>query len=159
MPIFDPDGTCPLLKKKCIKHRCIWYNMLQGKHPQTGLDVQEWGCSIAWLPLLLVENSRNTMGVQAATESFRNEMVQSNNIMTKVLAQSGDAKKAMSTATSIFGLIGDHQKAVETDDKKLQDKTILQLSNNKVKVEKKPKKATTKKVKKDGNNSKQHKRK
>ena len=65
----------------------------------------------------------------------------------------------MSTATSIFGLIGDHQKAVETDDKKLQDKTILQLSNNKVKVEKKPKKATTKKVKKDGNNSKQHKRK
>ena len=80
MPIFDPDGTCPLLKKKCIKHRCIWYNMLQGKHPQTGLDVQEWGCSIAWLPLLLVENSGKISQTTAATESFRNEMVQSNNI-------------------------------------------------------------------------------
>ena len=154
MPIFDPDGTCPLLKKKCIKHRCVWYNMLQGKHPQTGLDVQEWGCSIAWLPLLLVENSKNTMGVQAATESFRNEMVQSNNIMTKVLAQSGDAKKAMSTATSIFELIGDHQKAIENNDESLEQKTVRQLSNNKIKVKKKPKKATTKKVKKNGNNRK-----
>ena len=158
MPIFDPDGMCPLLKKKCIKHRCIWFNMLQGKHPQTGLDVQEWGCSIAWLPLLLVENSKNIMGTTAATESFRNEMVQSNNIMTKVLAQSGDAKKAMATAGSIFALISDHQKAINTKDENLEDETIRQLSNNKIKV-KKPKKSTTKKVKKDGNNSKQHKRK
>ena len=55
MPIFDPDGQCPLLKKKCIKHKCVWYNMLQGNHPQTGAMVQEWGCSIAWIPLLLVE--------------------------------------------------------------------------------------------------------
>ena len=54
MPIFDPEGKCPLLNKKCIKHQCIWYNMLQGTHPQTGANVQEWGCSIAWLPLLMV---------------------------------------------------------------------------------------------------------
>lgn len=153
MPIFDPDGKCPLLNKKCIKHQCVWYNMLQGKHPQTGLDVQEWGCSIAWIPLLLVENSQQIMGTKAATESFRNEMVQSNNIMTKVLAQSGDAKKAMATATSIFELIGNHQEAIDKKDSSLEDKTILQLSNNKVKVKK------GKKVKKDGNNSKQHNRK
>ena len=158
MPIFDPDGKCPLLNKKCIKHRCVWYNMLQGKHPQTGMDVQEWGCSIAWIPLLLVENSQQILGTTAATESFRNEMVQSNNIMTKVLAQSSDAKRAMATASSIFELIGDHQKAIDTKDKNLEDNTILQLSNNKVKVKKKPTKATTKKVKKNGNNRKQHKR-
>ena len=78
--------------------------------------------------------------------------------MTKVLAQSGDAKKAMATAGSIFALISDHQKAINTKDENLEDETIRQLSNNKIKV-KKPKKATTKKVKKDGNNSKQHKRK
>ena len=150
MPIFDPDGKCPLLNKKCIKHQCVWYNMLQGKHPQTGLDVQEWGCSIAWIPFLLVENSQQIMGTKAATESFRNEMVQSNNIMTKVLAQSGDAQKAMQTASSIFEVIGNHQKAINTNDKSLEEKTIRQLSNNKVKVKK------GKKVKKDGNNSKQH---
>ena len=159
MPIFDPDGKCPLLNKKCIKHRCVWYNMLQGKHPQPGMDVQEWGCSIAWIPLLLVENSQQILCKTAATESFRNEMVQSNNIMTKVLAQSSDAKRAMATATSIFELIGDHQKAIDTKDKNLEDNTILQLSNNKVKVKDKPKKVSTKKVKKDGNNRKQHNRK
>ena len=132
MPIFDPDGKCPLLNKKCIKHQCVWYNMLQGKNPQTGLDVQEWGCSIAWIPLLLIENSQQIMGKKAATESFRNEMVQSNNIMT------------------IFEVIGNHQKAIDTNDKSLEEETIRQLSNNKVKVKK------GKKVKKDGNNRKQH---
>lgn len=154
MPIFDPDGMCPLLKKKCIKHRCIWFNMLQGKHPQSGIDVNEWGCSIAWLPLLLVENSRNTMGVQAATESFRNEMVQSNNIMTKVLAHSGDAQKAMGTASSIFEMIHAQQDAIAQKAPEIEDETIRQLSNNKVKVKNKPTKATTKKVKKNGNNRK-----
>ena len=145
MPIFDPDGKCPLLSKKCIKHQCVWYNMLQGAHPQTGAPVQEWGCSIAWIPLLLVENAQQIMGTKAATESFRNEMVQSNNILTKVLAKNSNPKKAMENVTSIFELIGNHQKAIETQDEKLEDKTIRQLSNNKIKV---------KKGKKDGNNSK-----
>ena len=68
--------------------------------------------------------------------------------MTTVLAQSSDAKKAMATASSIFELIGNHQKALDTNNEKLEDKTILQLSNNKVKVNKR------KKVKKNGNNNK-----
>jgi len=145
MPIFDPDGKCPLLNKKCIKNQCIWYNMLQGTHPQTGAPVQEWGCSIAWLPLLLVENSRHIQGTQAATESFRNEMVKSQTAMNQLLQGSDSAKNLAMNATSIFQLIGDHQKAIETQDKNLEDKTIRQLSNNKIKV---------KKGKKDGNNSK-----
>ena len=41
-----------------------------------------------------------------------------------------------------------------TNDPNYEDKTILQLSNNKVKVKKKPKKVMTKKVKKNGNNRK-----
>ena len=126
--------------------------MLQGKHPQSGLDVQEWGCSIAWIPLLLVENSQQIMGTKAATESFRNEMVRSNNVMTKVLAHSGDAQKAMGVATSIFEVIGRHQEAIDEQNPSKEDKTILQLSK------KKPTKATSKKVKKNGNNRKQHKR-
>lgn len=145
MPIFDPDGKCPLLNKKCIKHQCVWYNMLQGKHPQTGLDVQEWGCSIAWIPLLLVENGKQTVGVQAATESFRNEMVKSQNAMNKLLQSNESAKSLMENTVSIFELIGNHQKAVEEKDEKQEEETIRQLSNNKIKV---------KKGKKDGNNSK-----
>ena len=85
MPIFDPDGKCPLLNKKCIKHQCVWYNMLQGNHPQTGQNIQEWGCSIAWISLLLVENSKHSMATTAATESFRNEMVKANDVSQQVL--------------------------------------------------------------------------
>ena len=145
MPIFDPDGKCPLLNKKCIKHQCIWYNMLQGAHPQTGQAVQEWGCSIAWLPLLLVENSAKMTGVQAATESFRNEMVKGQNVMNNILAANPQTRKEMKNISSLFGKIGDHQKAIEENNPNLEDETIRQLSNNKVK---------TKKGKKDGNNSK-----
>jgi|TARA_R100000030_G_scaffold33785_1_gene25203 hypothetical protein len=121
--------------------------MLQGKHPQTGADVQEWGCSIAWIPLLLVENSQQIMGNKAATESFRNEMVKGQNVMNNILAASPKTRTEIKNITSIFGKIGDHQKALEVKDKNMEDKTIRQLSNNKVKV---------KKGKKDGNNSKQH---
>mgnify|MGYP006908225658 FL=1 len=145
MPIFDPDGKCPLLNKKCIKTQCIWYNMLQGTHPQSGAPVQEWGCSIAWMPLLLVENSRHIQGTQAATESFRNEMVKSQTAMNQLLQGSDSAKNLAMNAASIFELIGNHQRAIEEKDEKQEEETIRQLSNNKVKV---------KKGKKDGNNSK-----
>ena len=148
MPIFDPDGKCPLLQKKCIKHQCLWYNMLQGKHPQTGLDVQEWGCSIAWLPLLLVENSAKMTGVQAATESFRNEMVKGQNVMNTILAANPKNRKEMKNLGNMWAAIGDHQKSLEDNNKDLEDETIRQLSNNKIKVKE------GKKVKKDGNNSK-----
>ena len=48
-------------------------------------------------------------------------------------------------AASIFEMIGNHQKALEKKDSKMEDETIRQLSNNKIKV---------KKGKKDGNNRK-----
>lgn len=127
--------------------------MLQGKHPQTGLDVQEWGCSIAWIPLLLVENSAKTAGVQAATESFRNEMVKGQNVMNNILAAQPQTRKEMQKVSSLFGKIGNHQKALEENNENAEDENIRQLSNNKVKTKKE------KKVKKDGNNRKQHNRK
>ena len=150
MPIFDPDGTCPLLKKKCIKHKCLWYNMLQGKHPQTGLDVQEWGCSIAWIRLLLVENSSKMTGVQAATESFRNEMVKGQSVMNNILAADPKGRQEIKQVASLFGGIGNHQRAIQDKDESQEDEMIRQLTNNKVKVKK------DKKVKKNGNNRKQH---
>ena len=148
MPIFDPDGKCPLLNKKCIKHQCIWYNMLQGKNPQTGMDVQEWGCSIAWIPLLLVENSKHIIGTTAATESFRNEVVTQNNKMNKLLQDSPTAKKIMKNTGSLFKILAEHQTAVKDNIPELEDETIRQLSNNKVKAKK------GKKVTKNVNNNK-----
>ena len=41
-------------------------------------QVDEWACSIQFLPMLLIENSQQQRGTGAAVESFRNEMVKAN---------------------------------------------------------------------------------
>ena len=38
----------------------------------------EYGCAVSYLPLLTIENSQQTRQAGAAIESFRNEMVKSN---------------------------------------------------------------------------------
>ena len=152
MPIFDPDGKCPLLNKKCIKHQCIWYNMLQGKNPQTGQNVQEWGCSIAWLPLLLVENTGKQVQTNAAVESFRNEMVKSN-MVTLALVGQKDKEKEDKKEGSIWGNISASQDALAEGENVTED--INLLSNKKLDKKKKGKT----KVTKNANNNKQRNRK
>lgn len=72
--------TCPL-GSVCEEirdnklHRCIWWKRLAGLHPQTGEEIDEWDCAIAWLPILNVEMSRTNRGQTQAIESFRNETV------------------------------------------------------------------------------------
>ena len=67
---------CPLIKKKCVEHKCKFYIQVMGKDPNTGQDVNDFDCAIAWLPMLLIEGSQQTRQAGAAIESFRNEMVQ-----------------------------------------------------------------------------------
>jgi hypothetical protein len=82
--------TCPL-NSKCeeIKdgaiHRCQWYTKLAGTNPNTGETVDEHGCAIAWLPMLLIENSMQQRSTSAAVESFRNEMTDSNKTSQQIL--------------------------------------------------------------------------
>jgi hypothetical protein len=40
---------------------------------------------MAWLPILMIENSQQQRSTGAAVESFRNEMVKSNEVGQKVL--------------------------------------------------------------------------
>jgi hypothetical protein len=62
-----------------MKHDCDWYIQVMGLNPQTGAEMNQWGCSIAFMPMLLIEGSQQTRQTGAAIESFRNEMVKSNN--------------------------------------------------------------------------------
>jgi hypothetical protein len=64
---------CPLLKKACIEHRCRWYIQLLGSDPQTGEQLNKWGCAIEFLPVLLIENAKEVRQTAAAVESTRNE--------------------------------------------------------------------------------------
>ncbi|MDO8706435.1 MAG: hypothetical protein Q7J84_15960 [Sulfuricaulis sp.] len=76
-PVADAGEKCPLWQKDVSKvcHTCPWYTLLRGKNPQSGAEVDDWGCAISWLPVLLIETSKEVRQGAAATESFRNEMV------------------------------------------------------------------------------------
>lgn len=54
-------------------------------NPNTGKEVDEWGCAIAWLPVLMIENSQQQRSTGAAVESFRNEMVKANEASQQIL--------------------------------------------------------------------------
>jgi hypothetical protein len=58
---------------------------IAGTNPNTGKEVEEWGCSMAWLPMLMIENSQQQRSTGAAVESFRNEMVKNNEVGQRVL--------------------------------------------------------------------------
>ena len=87
---IETQLTCPLGHKcKEIKdnkiNQCAWFIQLQGQHPQTGEAVDEFGCAMAWMPTLLIENAKVSRGTSAAVESFRNEMVKTNESSLRLL--------------------------------------------------------------------------
>lgn len=75
-PHAKGDMMCPLWRKKMklVCHNCEWWVHLRGKHPQSEEVVDQWGCAIAWMPVLTVENSQMQRQTGAAVESFRNEV-------------------------------------------------------------------------------------
>ena len=73
---IDAKTNCPLNNfEPCKQLECAWFTKLTGKNPNTGADMDEWGCAIAWMPLLMIENSQQQRSTGAAVESFRNEVV------------------------------------------------------------------------------------
>jgi hypothetical protein len=58
---------------------------IRGKDPQSEKEIDEWGCSMAWLPILMIENSQQQRSTGAAVESFRNEMVKANEVGQRAL--------------------------------------------------------------------------
>ena len=75
---IEPGTHCPLLDKECIQFKCVFWTQLRGMHPQTGQEIDEWSCAIAWLPMLLIENAKEIKQGAAATESFRNVVLELN---------------------------------------------------------------------------------
>jgi hypothetical protein len=58
---------------------------VRGNNPNTGEEIDDYGCSMAWLPVLMIENSQQQRQTGAAVESFRNEMVKANDMSQQVL--------------------------------------------------------------------------
>ena len=83
---IESKANCPLHNfNPCRQTDCAWFTQLRGNNPNTGEPIDEWGCAIAWIPVLLIENSQQQRQTGAAVESFRNEVVKSNEQTTLLL--------------------------------------------------------------------------
>ena len=86
---IEPKANCPLDGfNPCRQLECAWFLKISGKDPQSNKEIDEWGCSMAWLPIMMIENSQQQRSTSAAVESFRNEMVKANEATTMALLNS-----------------------------------------------------------------------
>lgn len=70
---IETKDNCPLNNfEPCKQMDCAWFIQVRGSNPNTGEDVDEWACAIAWQPILMIENSQQQRQTGAAIESFRN---------------------------------------------------------------------------------------
>jgi hypothetical protein len=89
---LETKSNCPLNGfNPCKQLECAWFLQIQGTNPNTGQDINEWGCAIAWLPVLTIENSQQQRQTGSAVESFRNEMVKANEVSQQVLLRAASA--------------------------------------------------------------------
>ena len=83
---IESKTNCPLNSfEPCKELECAWFMKVAATNPNTGKEVEEWGCAMAWLPMLMIENSQQQRQTGAAVESFRNEMVKNNEVGQRVL--------------------------------------------------------------------------
>jgi hypothetical protein len=83
---IEPKNQCPLNSfQPCKQLDCAWFLQIRGNNPNTGAEMDEWGCSMSWLPILLIENAQMNRQTGAAVESFRNEMVKANENSHQIL--------------------------------------------------------------------------
>ena len=92
---LEAKANCPLDGfKPCRELECAWFMKVAGTNPNTGKEVEEWGCAMAWLPVLMIENSSQQRSTGAAVESFRNEMVKANEVGQRVLLAAAGVPQA-----------------------------------------------------------------
>ena len=64
----------PLSEDKINRLRCRWWQHIYGKDPQTEKLVDEFDCSIAWLPVTTVETSQMAHQTSASVDKVANVM-------------------------------------------------------------------------------------
>ena len=91
---IKPGTFCPLIQADCKGLQCSWFTQVRGTNPNSGEEVDEWGCAITWLPMLMIENSGQQRQTGAAVESFRNEMVKAQQTGQQVLLAAAQLTKS-----------------------------------------------------------------
>jgi hypothetical protein len=88
--------NCPLNGfEECRQMDCAWFVKIAGTNPNSGKEIEEWGCAMAWMPVLLIEGAQQSRQTGAAVESFRNEMVRQNQQMLERMVNSESPMKVL----------------------------------------------------------------
>lgn len=82
----NSEPKCPLVKDYCWGEGCTFWKHIRGTSPQGG-EIDMPDCSINWLPVLLIENSKVGRETGAAVESFRNEVSKANAVALTIANQ------------------------------------------------------------------------
>jgi hypothetical protein len=103
----DAKIICPMMGgEECVEDgairngelvKCRFWIHVQGKNPQTGETVSNGDCAMAWMPVLLIENSKVNRETGAAVESMRNESVTTGAQLTQALMQVANKKQELLT--------------------------------------------------------------
>lgn len=91
---IEIKNNCPINNfEPCKQFDCAWFVQIRGQNPQTGQEVDEYACAVAWIPMLQIENSQMQRQTGAAVESFRNEMVKANQSSQDLLVLASNIKR------------------------------------------------------------------
>jgi hypothetical protein len=86
---IEPKNNCPLNNfEPCKQLDCAWFIELHGTNPNTGQPIKDWGCTMAMMPMMLLENAKQQHSTASAVESFRNEMIKANESSQQLLMAS-----------------------------------------------------------------------
>jgi hypothetical protein len=107
MAKIKPGDFCPLIKKDCIGLKCAWFTQLRGMNPNTGEELDEWGCAVTWMPVLAVEIAQKSNQTGAAVESFRNEVVKENQQFYNNAIQQGIIPAQVTPLNQPINLLGE----------------------------------------------------
>lgn len=88
---IDTKLTCPL-GSTCehivdgVIERCAWYVRIEGKNPNTGEDMNESRCAMAWQPLLTVGLTGKMDNTAVSIQSLRNETIKRQDLALGVVS-------------------------------------------------------------------------
>jgi len=101
----DAKVICPMMGgEPCVEDgairngelvQCRFWIHVQGQNPQTGETVNNGNCAMAWMPVLMIENSKVNRETGAAVESMRNEGVTTGQQITNALIQVATKKQEL----------------------------------------------------------------
>jgi hypothetical protein len=102
---------CPMMKEMCVnghtksmgeymdgeQNICRFWTHIAGKDPQSERMLDQWDCSLAWMPMLMIENAQMTRQVVASVDRNNNTFFAAlpPNVQNKITSQSSGMRNLL----------------------------------------------------------------